>query len=401
MSLDAESGSTTDEPLDGADLSAEMTSALGEQTQVEPSPESQGAADASVSTGQPELGGEAAAHAGAGEAQAQATTSFREQLAAAGIPIQGTDDAQALAEIRQIYQALPQIQQMAQQNQQLQAYYAQQQQAAQLQQQAAQMQRGGPQVQPYNGNPTGGAPRGGRPEFDPSWVNLVHTVNGEIVPKNPLTCHPDIPAKVKAYQDWEQATVQHMLDNYRSPEEQQAEIDQRVQAAIQQNLQAFQQQQSQQAQIQQIQSQLGAQLYQMGANGQPVVNPITRQPVYTQYGSEYVGTLQGLIGGDWTNPNFQHQVVELILAGRGITPPGAAPAGQPAASPQQNQQQRLAQQQSQFLGGRLANGAGRTPNRNNAALSAARNGEPEAGDDFAQMLKKAGREQGIYPEKAF
>jgi hypothetical protein len=235
-------------------------------------------------------------------------------------------------------QQVPHLTQLAQRAQQMEPYLQDFYRYMDERQKAAQP--AAPEPEPYWPEP---------PEWNRQWEQYLKVDQdpnsptcGQVVAES--GARPDLVAKYHAHQDYEKERLAVLLrDPYAAIEPKLAERDktgeERTREIVGEMIAQQQQQQSANSNVLANQDWL----YQRGANGQPMVDPQTGQPAFTQEGHVFYSLLQECAAMGITDQNYAWQAAVRMLPGTlaqmGLLRPAAGngdqPGAQPGAQPQQ------------------------------------------------------------------
>jgi hypothetical protein len=200
-------------------------------------------------------------------------------------------------------------------------------------------QRATPATQPAASAPAKPANPFNLPEYDPSWAQLIqkNAVTGELEPAPGAP--PDIVHRVLGY---ERKLREVQAKFWQNPAEALGPIlaetiKPLLQQHVQQNLGALQDQQA----AQQFVAQNGSWLYQKNPQGQPIIDPLTQQPILSAQGASFRQHLERAAQYGITSQAAQIDYAvnqtraEILQAGgqapaTGAAAPAAVPPGQSA-----------------------------------------------------------------------
>jgi len=311
--------------------------------------------------------------------------SFRDALVARGYDVSGFEDEEAILD-HFVGQAarLPQLEQAARYGQQIAPYYDEFEEYLRQKQQAAQPPAAAPEPEPYWEKP---------PEWDASWEQYLSTDAEGHVTTAPNSPAPNIHHKYLARKDWERRQASKLLSDpvaaIRPGLEKDFEsLKAEARKIAREEIQAMRQEQQRNGFVVANQDWL----YQHDQSGQPVFDPATGDPVFSERGIAFVNLAQELHQAGMPPERIPDFALRMLppTAGNGQdSPPAATTPPPPPAQPPAPTADEMKQS---FLAG------GYTPGRGGKDIAAA--AQPHApflgpDEDAKILLEKAFKEHGI------
>jgi hypothetical protein len=236
---------------------------------------------------------------------------------------------------------------------------------------------------------------GTAPEWDPTWEQYLETDASGKVTTAPNSPSPNLHHKYIARRDWERQKASRLVTDPAAAVRPglQSDFDK-----INERMDKIEQGLVSKEETQRVNSFVVANenwLYQQDANGQPVIDPASRQPIFSERGAEFVRIAQELQQTGMDADQIPAYAMRMLPPENGQTipsSPGATTTAPVPAPPTTSTPPVADEMKDQFLAGAF------TPPRGGASIAAA--AQPHApflgpDEDAITLLDKAFKQKGI------